>query len=409
MKTLVVSARPPLFPGRDFNGGAQRFSMFLRAIAKLSTEITLVHFIPERLLTQVPDSQALSRNQSEKLGRAVTVDLVPIGAAPRTRWSYYGAGILSVHGHPQWQPVSASKPVEAVRRHFDSYPDLVFGHRLGGMCPIMRGGFQHPRLFFDLDDIEHRVHFRTTLQPPHWAGKLFYIAQVPAIMLGERKAASMAQATFVCSDLDRLYLAKCGVARKATVIPNAVRFPPQVPRLVSDQTIVFLGGYTFLPNAYAAERLICRIWPLVRRHRPNARLLIAGSAPELLPSFRHRPEGVEYLGFVPDLDALYRRSRLVCCPIQIGGGTRFKLIEAAGFGKPVISTRIGAEGLDLRAGTDILIADTDEQLAEACLTLLREDRLCEQLGQSARERVLTLYDVQAVERRLLDALTKILD
>ncbi len=109
------------------------------------------------------------------------------------------------------------------------------------------------------------------------------------------------------------------------------------------------------PHIEAAERLVTRIFPLVKRKLPEARLLIAGKASDSLPSRRTTPENVEYLGYVPDLDGLYANTRIVCCPMLNGGGTRIKLIEAAAYARPMVSTRIGAEGLDFENGREILL------------------------------------------------------
>jgi glycosyltransferase involved in cell wall biosynthesis len=115
--------------------------------------------------------------------------------------------------------------------------------------------------------------------------------------------------------------------RNVAVIPNAVARVED--GLVSGEpNILFLGAYSYPPNAVAAEYLIHEVWPRIASRCPKARLLIAGLDSDALTSFHHPPPGVEFLGFVSDLGALYRRTRVVCCPIQSGSGTRFKILEA---------------------------------------------------------------------------------
>jgi glycosyltransferase involved in cell wall biosynthesis len=124
-----------------------------------------------------------------------------------------------------------------------------------------------------------------------------------------------------------------------------------------------------------------------------------------LTSFHHPPPGVEFLGFVSDLGALYRRTRVVCCPIQSGSGTRFKILEAASYGVPVVSTPIGAEGIDLVPDAEIVLRSSATDLAEACLDLLRDDLRARTVGASARERVRARYSRDAVVRRMRGVLT----
>ncbi|HEY3167795.1 MAG TPA: glycosyltransferase family 4 protein, partial [Candidatus Binatia bacterium] len=124
-------------------------------------------------------------------------------------------------------------------------------------------------------------------------------------------------------------------------------------------------------------------------------------------SFKTPPTGVEFLGFVSDLKALYKKTRLVCCPIQSGGGTRVKILEAASYGVPVVTTQMGAEGLKLAADTEILIRNDAGALAEACRALLIDYNWATSIGAAARERVRTLYCRDAVIDEMKSILTRV--
>jgi glycosyltransferase involved in cell wall biosynthesis len=91
-----------------------------------------------------------------------------------------------------------------------------------------------------------------------------------------------------------------------------------------------------------------------------------------------------YTDFVDDLNTLYGKTQIVCCPIRTGGGTRIKIIEAASYGKPVVSTRVGAEGLEFEDGTEILLRDEPHQFADEALR--------SRIGQAARAKATKLYD-----------------
>jgi glycosyltransferase involved in cell wall biosynthesis len=96
---------------------------------------------------------------------------------------------------------------------------------------------------------------------------------------------------------------------------------------------------------------------------------------------------------------------VVCCPILSGGGTRLKIIEAAAHARAVVSTTLGAEGLDLKDGLEVLLADDPASLAQACIDLLQDRDRSGHLGRSARECVRRLYDRDAVDaqcRRIID-------
>jgi glycosyltransferase involved in cell wall biosynthesis len=168
---------------------------------------------------------------------------------------------------------------------------------------------------------------------------------------------------------------------------------PELQALVAEPTLFFLGTYaSSRPNVEAAEFLIEKVWPRVYRAIPTVRLIIAGDFPQNIRAYGRDCPGVEFTGFVEDLDALYRRVRVVCAPLLSGAGTRVKIVEAAAYGKPIVATRIGAEGLDLRDGHEILLRDDANSFAEACVRLLQDDGLCDRLGEAARAVAVDRYD-----------------
>jgi glycosyltransferase involved in cell wall biosynthesis len=91
---------------------------------------------------------------------------------------------------------------------------------------------------------------------------------------------------------------------------------------------------------------------------------------------------------------------VVCCPLTVGSGTRIKLIEAAAYGRPMVSTRIGAEGLDFVPEKEILLRDDDAGFAKGCLHLLDDDGLCHRLASAARARADLLYNMGRIEERI---------
>ena len=107
------------------------------------------------------------------------------------------------------------------------------------------------------------------------------------------------------------------------------------------------------------------------------------------------PPGVEFTGFVEDIQKLYKRSRVVCCPILAGGGTRIKIIEAAAYEKPIVTTTIGLEGIKMSDGKEVLIRDDAKSFSKACVQLLKDRTLCERLGKAARKVAVKEYKLPA--------------
>jgi glycosyltransferase involved in cell wall biosynthesis len=262
-----------------------------------------------------------------------------------------------------------------------------------------------PPIYLDLDDIEHVKMLRQLRQPPFWPGKYLYYLQVPALVSGERRAIKLARKSFVCSDVDRNYLATRWRLPGVVTLPNAVRIPTEYGTEPGSRSLLLVATYAYAPNIIAAEFLVKDVWPLVREACPDARLVVAGNKPERIPSFERNPTGVEFTGFVPDLELLYRSAAIVCCPVLSGGGTRIKILEAAAYGKAVVSTLVGAEGLEFRDGVEIILRDGARAFANGCIELLGDLSRREDLGRAAREVVALRYDRRRIVAVLKDEIS----
>lgn len=377
--------------------------LFVDAISRVCDRMSFLHFVPETFIA----SGGCDNSTAEAVWRMPgTMHFVPHARRQETFASYYLKGVVAARYGKAFFTTTGATQINAVRDALALAPDLVFAFQFSAMLPLLSVRPAAPVLF-DLDDLIHRVHRRAATTPPLRLGKVAQLLQVPAILAAECRAIRLAARTSVCADADARFLDRLGVGRKVAVVPNAVVCPSQAPAIPAEPTLLFLGKYSYEPNVQAAERLVHRIWPIVRQARPDARLLLAGGGIEVLPSASKPPPGVEYLGFVHDLAALYARTRVVCCPLDVAGGTRLKLIEAAAYARPMVSTRVGAEGLAFRVGMEILLQDDDAGFAASCIELLADDARCGLLGNAARRRMQQIYQVDNVRDQITDLVSDV--
>jgi polysaccharide biosynthesis protein PslH len=171
--------------------------------------------------------------------------------------------------------------------------------------------------------------------------------------------------------------------------------------------LLFIGNFVHPPNVAAAERLADRIFPLVRASVPETRLTVVGANPPV--SLRNREgEGVMVTGEVPDVRPFVDAAAMVVVPIDRGGGMRVKIAEALAAGKAVVATPRAVDGFDVSSGQQLLVAQSDQDLADACLLLLRDPKLRAELGTRARAWALEHlgWDAPASAfERLYDSLT----
>jgi glycosyltransferase involved in cell wall biosynthesis len=201
-----------------------------------------------------------------------------------------------------------------------------------------------------------------------------------------------ADLTLAISEEERLAAIQAVPTARVAVLPNLFRVPTgEPPGPDGREGILFVGGFWHKPNVDAVQWFSREIWPLIRAGAPDARFHIVGSNPTHDVISLSRLPGIEVPGYVPDLGPFYTRSRLLAAPLRYGAGMKGKIGQSLAFGLPVVTTPIGTEGMKLRDGHDIVIAQEPAAFAEGCLRLLRDDTLWQQLQRNG---------VQFVEREL---------
>ncbi len=190
---------------------------------------------------------------------------------------------------------------------------------------------------------------------------------------------------------------------RSAVIANAVdpeyfRLRPEDPP--SDgRTVLFFGAINYFPNVDGILYLLREVWPRIAESHPGARLEIVGQhpTPEILA---FRGPRVEVVGMVDDLRPHLARAAVSVVPLRIGGGTRFKILEAMAMVRPVVSTSLGAEGIEAEPGRHLLLADDPAGFAAAVGRILDDAQLGARLGREGRALVERRYSWQAAADRL---------
>lgn len=386
-RALVITRAWPERPEQATHGIFQRLSLFLDALCQTFDTVEVLIFAPPRNIFQESVNRYEALLQA-KHGKGIHLNVQPRMTNP-SPWglnSRYFAGISSIDRQENYVNLIGAEPVKAVRDALSREPALVFAHRLHAFTPLwpLLPKLKVP-LLFDMDDIEHRALARTIITQPLWPSERLRLMHVPAVMWRERQALRLSAASFVCSSADAITLRKLASTDTVHVIPNTVTVPDHIHHNpTSGETLGFIGSFAHPPNVDAVEWLLSDIWPQVRQSRPNARLRIAGPGSRQMFGRTHGKDGIEVLDFVDDLGAFYESLNLVIAPLRYGAGTRVKIIEAAGYAMPVVSTTLGAEGLAFNNGTEILIADKAVHFADQCVQLLENQDLAIEIGLAAR-------------------------
>ncbi|AWM39263.1 glycosyltransferase family 4 protein [Gemmata obscuriglobus] len=197
--------------------------------------------------------------------------------------------------------------------------------------------------------------------------------------------------------------------RRVRVVENGVDvayFRPQRDVERTPAQMLFMGSLDWRPNQDAAAQLLTHILPAVRAEVPHATAVLVGRRPpEWLRALAADTPGAELHADVPDVRPFLARCEFLTVPLRIGGGSRLKILEALAAGTPVVSTRVGAEGLELEPNRDLLVAETPEGMVNATLAAIRAGDQLQDTAESGRQRVLARYSWDLLAERLDDVWT----
>ena len=246
-------------------------------------------------------------------------------------------------------------------------------------------------VLFDAHNVEAHIMATLAATEPRRLHRARWAAEARKLERAERRVALDVDAIVTTSELDAETFRSWG-ARRVEVVPNGVDTAAMPYRPVGPgATIVYLGQFSYRPNERAAIELIDDVLPLVRRRVPDASVELVGrNAGEAL--HRRAGAGVTVVGAVPDVRPHLHGARVLAVPLRAGSGTRLKILEAMAAGVPVVSTPLGASGIEARAGDEILIGERPEELADHVAAVLEDDALAQRLSRNARAFVEARYD-----------------
>lgn len=176
----------------------------------------------------------------------------------------------------------------------------------------------------------------------------------------------------------------------------------EVPSVeVEPDSLFHIGAMDWLPNQESIRWMLEEVWPVVHREVPQAKLYLAGRK---MPSqwMNATIEGVSVIGEVPDAMYFIGSKKINVVPLLSGSGIRVKIIEAMSIGKTVITTTVGAQGIDYTDGENVLIADTPEQFARQIKRCLDDDAFCSRVGEAAAQLVADQYDRKKLAEELIE-------
>ncbi len=241
-------------------------------------------------------------------------------------------------------------------------------------------------------------------QSKWWPLKPFLYLDVLKIYLWEKYFWQKASRLVTMSEEDKRFIQKV-VAESLLidVVANGVDtdfFDKTKKKLPQNPTVLFVGTFKWLPNVDAVKVLVKQIWPKIIRQLPQARLKIVGFSPTKEIVGFGDDRSIKVLGKVEDIRDAYGSAHVLLAPIRSGKGTRYKILEAMAAGTPIVSTKLGVEGIDINSGKEVLIGDSVTDLAKLTIKVLKNSHLRQTMAAAGRQLVRKRYNWHNISREL---------
>jgi glycosyltransferase involved in cell wall biosynthesis len=252
-------------------------------------------------------------------------------------------------------------------------------------------------------NLEHRIWQRIARGSSNPLKKAYLRLLSRQLEKYEKKILQRVDGLVSISEDDRKNFERMGAEIPSVTVPYALDTELWAPRESSEGRLprfFHLGSMDWIPNQEAVDHLLDEIWPIVRERMPDAELVLIGK--NMDRSQEDVPEGVRVLGEVDDVIEAIREHGIMLVPLLSGSGIRVRIIQGMALEKPIVSTPVGASGIDCHHGRELLIAKGAERFAEAMVELAEDPSRRGELGRSARQRVLEHYDEGRAIDRLME-------
>jgi glycosyltransferase involved in cell wall biosynthesis len=308
----------------------------------------------------------------------------------------------------EYYQAAMARAIERIVR--DEKIDVIHAHFLHVGQYVENKG--RAAFVYDAHNVEHilwqrfgRVHRSVVVRE-------FARRQIPKFVAWQRRVAAGAEKIVTLSDADRDEFLRIAPGCDVTTVPNGADveyFRPLAGTPEEPNAVVYFANFGWPPQDDAALYFHDEILPRVRASVPNVHLYLAGKTPPAAIQ-RLASDRVTVTGMVPDIREYIQRAAVVVLPLRVGAGTKHRVFQALAMEKPLVTTSVGAEGIDLEHGRTAMITDDTARFAEHTVALLRDPGLRRSMGAAGRRLVLEKYDWRSnyaiLDRTFAEAVAK---
>jgi sugar transferase (PEP-CTERM/EpsH1 system associated) len=390
MRILFLSPRQ-CFPARS--GSKLREFHFLKALGQ-SAEITYLYFVD-------PGSSPLTVGDLPFCREVIGIPKPPAYGLMKTAMGILGRWPLPILNYTSPEMSAAVSKALTDRDYDVVHLDSIHMIRYALLARKKKSAL---KAIYNWHNIESEGMRRYSATTGAWARRWYAAQTVRKLEVLEKDVLHSAFGLIVCSQRERDQLRRLEPTATVEVIENGVDtnyFAAETTNGAQNR-VVFVGSMDYFPNSEAAIYFANQIWPKIRARLGQAELAIVGTNPSPAVQALGELPGVKVTGMVPDVRPYYDGALASVVPLRTGAGTRLKILEAMAAGIPVVSTPLGAEGLEVVDGENIILVEADdtEGWANRLAELANSASLRQKLTRSALQLVRTTYDWEILGAKL---------
>ncbi|AKJ63901.1 glycosyltransferase [Kiritimatiella glycovorans] len=392
MTVLVLS---PFFPYPPKFGGGVRVYHLMRQLAREHRLLLLCYH----------DGEAV-RDRGDMDTLCERVEGIP--HKPSSKRLLQARSLFSTRSFQELNHFSVPMQTAIDRVCAEENPDLILVEF------AQMGCFRFPEgipLVIDEHNVEYDLIRRMAGDGGGAMRRIFNVVEAAKFKRRELEWVGEAALTLVTSDRDGDLLKSEVPGLETALITNGVDcddFAPPEEREIEPDSLVFVGATHYYPNEDGIHFFMREVYPRLAAQRPGLKVYLVGGRPPPAVA-QYASANVEVTGFVDDVRPYMWSSSVFIVPLRMGGGTRFKVVEAMASGVPVVSTRLGAEGIPLEQGRHALLADRPEEFASAVTELLDDRGKAERLKEEGLRFVREHFDWSVIGDRLNRAVKRVVE
>lgn len=262
--------------------------------------------------------------------------------------------------------------------------------------------YSEAKIVLRAHNIEHQIWDRLLLQEKSWIKKQYVSLQNKRLTQFELKVFQRCDAIITITDDDKKNIQAAIPNQKIETCLTGINLSDYtyVDKVIKPNTLFHFASMDWMPNVEAVNWLLDNVWNDVVKEIPDAKLILAGKG---MPYFikQKKSKNIEVIEHVQNSSEFYKTYDIMLVPLWSGSGLRIKLVEGLAYGKPIISTSIGAEGIPYEHNHHMMIADTKKEFINAIIDLIKNESIKVKLQKSARELAETEFDYKKIAQKLI--------